>query len=738
MRVTVRAVLALAASLCTAVVVPARVAHAIPYETFIDVDSEDDLYDLLATEQISSDTFEILRTLLARGVDLDRADREEIYSLPNLTYDDVDAILAYRKTQGYIGDPANLVASGTISEEKLLSIAAFLVVRSRGRSPFQPRGWVRLLARGASGDDRVPALALRTRMFAGRRLTAGLATALTRLRVGAPTWDPNRNGLLADDVSPRLAVPKFYVRYRGDHLDMIAGSYRAGFGERLTFDDSFDYTPDGLYIDDQLTREDALVRRCRTSTGELSASPCADDYHYVTPDYHWSEGLRGVAVGTDHLAAGNGYVTGYGFASYAPRPIYQYELVNRAACPDPRDDSNPACGAPPVYIRPDGGDPLAPAAVATFATLPDMYAEALLGGNLTFHATRRNYLGVTGYGASTQWLVDTPADVQLDTQEWSRVPIGGRYGAVGVNAGIGHGIYDIFAEVTRSFDRMPKGPDPLDGGGGPAAVVRVTRTLRHRELELSLRYYDPNFVNPYAGSIAEPDELEGQRNRGEHGVRVRYTGTHGALTVHSEVDLWRALANTDAESAYEYVPRLDVDLRGDVVGSERFGYGLGVHYQDKDLTTTGGDQCYEIVFEDDENGEPIACRGSKLSTIARVRYAPDRKTLLTAQVLHAILDDQHTPDTWRQDVTAVGTAVWRPRADLRLQARVRYRNLDVTDNTYLEQSLATLVEATMRLRKKDQLSVRADVIKFLDDRDSTLRRQPSPEVWLTVGYQANY
>lgn len=107
------------------------VAHATPYEVFIDVGSEDDLYDLVATQQISDETFEILRTLLARGVDLDRATREELYSLPNLTYDDVDAILAFRKAQGYVGDPAGLVAAGALTDGKLLSIAAFLIERSR-------------------------------------------------------------------------------------------------------------------------------------------------------------------------------------------------------------------------------------------------------------------------------------------------------------------------------------------------------------------------------------------------------------------------------------------------------------------------------------------------------------------------------------------------------------------------------------------------------------------------------
>ena len=726
--------LALAAALSSVVVARPTIAHATPYEAFIDIETEDDLYDLLAASQISAETFEILRTLLARGVDLDTASREELYSLPNLTYDDVDAILAYRKTQGYVGDPANLVASASITEDKLSAIAAFLIVRSRERDPNRPRGSVRLDTRVANEDDRVPPIALRARMAVGRYLSAGLAATLTRRRIEAPVWDPNRGGLIADGESVQVHVPKLYVRYRADHLDLIAGTYRVGFGQRLTFDNSSDYTPDGIYTDDQLSRADDLSDSCRLSKGELAGAACPT-HRYITPDFSWSQGLQGIAAGTDHIAAGTGYITAHIFGSYAPRPIYQYEVVNRAACADPRDDGDPDCGAPPVYVRPDG-DPLAPTAQHSFQTLPDAFAEALVGGNVTFHARRRDFVGVTAYGAVNHWLIKTPDGVQLDTQEWSRTPIGGRYGAVGVNVGIGRGVYDIFAEATYSFDRMPSGPDPIDGGGGPAVIARMTRTVRHKELELSARYYDPNFVNPYASPIAAADEIEGQRARGEHGVRAKYTGIHGALTVRGTVDVWRALANTEATSAYEYVPRVDLDGRVDLKASDRLGYGAGVHFQDKDLGATGGDECYEVLFENDERGEPIACRGTKLTTTGRVRFALDRRTTFTGQLVHAILDDRRTPDSVRQDLSAVVTGVWRARPGIRVSGRIRYRNEDVSDPAYLEESLRTYLQASFKLRRKDELLVRGDIVFWLDDRASTMTRNPNPELWLALGYKA--
>src|SRR5262245_58013577 len=110
--------------------VTATPVHATPYETFVDIEDQSDLDDLLAAGHITSDTYDELLELLTSGVDLNSADRAQLYALPNLTYEDVDAILAYREAQkGVISDPAGLVAAGAITEDKLLGISSFIVVR---------------------------------------------------------------------------------------------------------------------------------------------------------------------------------------------------------------------------------------------------------------------------------------------------------------------------------------------------------------------------------------------------------------------------------------------------------------------------------------------------------------------------------------------------------------------------------------------------------------------------------
>src|SRR5262249_30573133 len=52
-------------------------AGAVEYEVPIEIDTDDDLYELLTTEQISEDTFNALLDLYQRGIDLNEADAEE-------------------------------------------------------------------------------------------------------------------------------------------------------------------------------------------------------------------------------------------------------------------------------------------------------------------------------------------------------------------------------------------------------------------------------------------------------------------------------------------------------------------------------------------------------------------------------------------------------------------------------------------------------------------------------------
>ncbi|HVK82962.1 MAG TPA: hypothetical protein VM513_02595 [Kofleriaceae bacterium] len=742
---------AFVAVLVGAVLLP-RAAGASPYETFVDIADQAELDDLLASGDISQDTYDEVLDLLSRGVDLNTADRAELYTLPNLTYDDVDKIIEFRNlNQGVIRNPADLVAAGVITEDKLLAISAFLLVSEDRKDPLAAHGWMRVQTRASTGvplpfvehqkgDYTVPPFMLRARLTALRHMQAGLALTTTRLQLGDAVYDPNRDALVAEGHKLRVHAPKAYVRWDTDELSAIGGSFRAGFAQRLVFDNSSQYTPNGLYADDQMYFVTDLALDCRETSGELSTSPCegpAGD-RYVTPDFAWRQGLFGVGAGLKKVPLGTGWAQVYGWASASRRSVYQYELVDRGKCEDPHDDS-PECSAPTVYVKPEG-DPLTPTSRFTFSTLPNVFLEKLVGGNVTYFADRRNSVGATVYYAQEQNLID---GIDLDTQEWSRLPTGRAFGAAGANFSFGRKWLDVFGEAAYSFDKSPATPATSEGGG-PAGILRLTATRKKEELEAVFRYYSTDYANPYARPISQPDEFEGLRARDELGVRLRYLRSSKLFQLRALADVWIPPSTFETDPKINPLgrtqPKLDTYVRTDMRTSQELRVGLWLRYQDRDLARGGHDQCYEVSTETSETGEPVPCGGRQLTTIGRIRYQPERNLVFTGMVQHQLLDDKAlSPDNFRHDLALWLISQWAPRPGIRTRARVRLLDEAIeglSDNAYMERSIAGLVDATFRVRKRDSFRVRMDVKAWLDERNSTKDRSPNPELQLWLSYEA--
>lgn len=701
----------------------ATTARANQYEVFIDVDNEEDLYDLQVAQTIESSTFEVLVELMQRGVDLNSASRKTLYTLPNLSYLEVDAILGYRDEVGRISDPALLVSQGILSEEKLRAIAAFLVVGLDERGNLPISGKVKLQTRYSTEDTGVPASAIRLRAQGPNNLSMGLIAFNTRLQIGDVRYDPSRQALTAEAPTNTVRLPKLFLQWKGEKFSAIAGTYRTGFGQRLTFDNTNQTDPDGFYGDSEVFRSPDLTRDCKESTGELSTAPCpaSEGYTYVTPDYKSRDGLLGVAASMHEIPLGKGKLEAHAFLSYQPRSIYQYELYRPDICDDPNSD-DPSCSAPDIFRT--RANPLEPTSEFSFQTISNVYAEKLAGANVNYAFDRRAHVGVTGYGSQVDWLVN---GIELDFQEWSSLPYGGSFGAVGVDVANGFGNTDVFAEITRSFDGMP-------GGGGIGGIVRTATGWGKNELATSLRYYDKDFANPHARPIAASDEFEGLRARDEVGGRVQYTGKFDKrFRVRSKLDFWY--------SPSEEVKKLLLFARGDMEVNDHIAVGLWSQYQDKDLSRNGRDECY-VGDDTDEIGPdgPLGCAGQQVQFTGRLRYTMNKKAWIDLQYQHRFQDDNNArfDEKYRQDFNIVAIATLKPTKDLRVRARTRYRFEDYTDNTYREQSSWSYLEMTYRLRQKDQLRLRYDFIKRLDDRDATMTRQPNPENWLRVEYEAHF
>jgi len=723
-----------------AILVAARSAYAIPYETFIDVDDEEDLNDLLSSNAIEQDTYDELLDVLEQGVDLTTASRADLYTLPNLTYQDVDKIIAYRSlNKGRINDPADLVAAGALTQEQLLGIASFIVTRPPGENPAVIHGWLKAESRFSYKDKVAPPIALRARVTFLKHWTAGIGMTTTRLEIGEPQYDPTRDALIADPAHYSAKIAKAYVKYEDNDYNAIVGSFRAGFAQRLTFDNTRHYTPNGLYLDDQVYYSADLTTECKQSAGELLNSPCSGDAasKYETPDWVWRDALFGVGAGAKKIELETGWIQAYMFASASRRSIYQYELVEHynpdgtVHCADPHDDRDPNCAAPTVYVRPNGSV-LTPTTQFSFTTLPNMFLEKLVGGNVSYFHDRRNSVGITAYGAEETSLVN---GMDLSFQEWSPHPFGNRFGAAGGNFAFGKDWLDVAGEATLSFDNAPAYDQTLTkahGGGGPAGLLRFTATRKKEELEVVARYFSTDYDNPYARPISESDEFDGQRARDEAGVRVRYIRSSKEFVLRTLADVWYNPSTG--------IPKLDTYVRANVRTTDDLWLGLWERYQDKDLSRGGHDQCFEVSTDADMiTGAPIPCGGRQITSIVRAKYDVNHVLDATLMLEHQLLDDNTKDEylhSFRQDVAAWLIVLYKPNDDLRFRGRVRYLDEAVNDDTYLERSLSATADATFRVRNADHLRVRVDTKFWLDQRAATLVREPNPELTFWLQYEA--
>lgn len=678
---------------CWALLV-ARTVSAAQYEIFIDVETEEGLYDLRVTEQISEGSFDALLLLYQTGVDLNRAGRQELYLLPNLGYAEVDAILAYRNAVGAIGSLDELVANAVLDADLARSLRAFVFNRDPHRRSSETTGMLRLQSRWSGRNDRAPPpVAIQARVKTLRHLDIGLAAALARNRLGNVRWDPRRNGLSTAAEGVRFDVPKLYVEWEGRDWEVVAGTYRIGFGQRLTFDVTDQVSPNGSFGDYELRRKNDLQLRCRRTAGELRASPCSSVRELrVTPDFGWSNRLAGASLGAKKLLLGRGWLQAYAWGSYQVHPVSQFEVVNAATCEDPRRNDDPACDAPPVYVR--SGDPSARSSAARFATLPAMYTEGLAGANLSYFWNDRAHIGVTGYGSRPRWLAE---GVRLGFQESARKPFGGAFGALGVDASFGFRSQGFFAELARSFDGQPD-------GGGYAAIVRSVSSFDAGEVDLSLRYYGSNYANPYARPISAPDELGGLRPRDEAGVRIRATlRPTRELGIRATLDGWRRLS-TGAVNALLFT-RLDWRV------AASWSWATWVEYRNA---------------------------GAQRLTIAtRLSFEPVHPVRVSWQLRYRWGGRLDGPPL-QQDLATVFNLSTRPIERLRLELRLRYDFDDVWNNHRLPQAFWSYLDLGLTLRERDLLRFRYDVRLFLDERESTRARVPNPEHWLWVEYVFRY
>jgi hypothetical protein len=702
--------IALAALLATV-----SAARAAVYEKSLVIEDEEDLLSLEQSGDLSPDAADTLLELLREGVDLNTASRDELYDLPGLTYPDVDKLLAYREAQGRIEDPAALVSSGTLSAAQLLQIAPFLRVAAAGVT-LPVSGNLRGLGAFASADDVPPPALLAARLRGPAGLSAGALLATTRRSVAPPRYDALLDTLVTSGPGFRVNLPRAFLEWTPRRWRLIAGTFTLGFGERLTLDNTRRFTPHGLYLSDDFRRPPDLSRVCQLSSPDPLGGACADGApnRYVTPDFATRDTVRGLAGSVEEVALGaTARLSAYGFVSFQSKALYQYELYDRRFCGDPRDNASADCAAPPIYL--DTPSRVGSARVV-FSTLPALYDELAAGGHVELRPTPRYRIGLTGYGAKPYFHA---VPMQLDFQEYSRTPWGGSYGAVGVDAQASFANINLAIEAAHSFDAAT--------GGGIGVVQRTTWSPAQHELELSLRYYDDRFANPYARPVSAPDEYDGQRARNELGGRLRWLYRPSAdWEFKSRADFW-VLPFTNERVGPAGTANLYGQARADFQGWEVFAPSAWVDARNRNLASSEHGRCASGTAVYTE-GSPFTCSGDTYRLVGRVELRPlGPRHTLAVQGSFSWTDDARYQDRFRNDAMLWAELRSQVLAWLHLRMKSRWLVQDLSDDAALERSLWTFLEAQLQLPARLVVALRYDVLLWLDRRASTLTRVPNPE-----------
>jgi hypothetical protein len=537
------------------------------------------------------------------------------------------------------------------------------------------RGSLEVASHYIAGDPVAPPALLRARLKLLAGVSLGLAIVSSRQRLGSVAWDPERQALVTRTPAHSATVPKLFLGWSNLRFSVIAGTFRIGFGERLTLDNTRRDTPDGFHPDDVLQRDLTLSRFCdnaRIASGDACGAS------YAARDFHWQEGFRGVAASVREVPLGaQGALDLHAFVSYQPRSLYQYELFDRERCTDPRADDEP-CRAPPVLESTTGGQ-------LAYVTLPDAFDELAAGGHASLALTGLGRIGVTGYAASPRWRI---GDGRLDFQESADYPSGGAFGAVGVDANARLGPWRLSVEAARSIDRL------ANGGGGFGAVQRSVLSAPDGELELTFRYFDARFVNPHARPVSAPDEMEGQRARNEAGVRLQYwhqAGAHWRFA--ASADLWVPPEPGAAPGIAP--PALSVAARTEYARASPLSVALWASHT-RGLAGAGDSACAAESSSEDRCGRERSRAGARVTVAALGPLAE-----LSFQCAYAWGRDT-TDKPWTQSLSAWMEASANVSTALRLRFRTHYEAFDPSWAASLEAGWSPVPLLSARSRYETQ------------------------------------
>lgn len=697
----------------------AHPAEARVFSAPIVAENEEDLQSLYTDGVIDEADLEALVELYNNPIDLNAARRLEVYNLPGITLDLARAIVADRRKNGPFVNMADLARVDGVTQDILTQIEPFAEVkppatqqkrdlrgkvRARVIKSFQPVEPLSATATSATpaqlGYEKWPVGYVSTRVDYQRKWEVGFLGAMTE-GLNWRDYDADSGTMYAKWGAPMFEFGKAYVSREQGNASFVIGSYTAGFGLGLAFDDTNRSHPTGFYQDLAVNADENISIPDRLFGGAVRL-----------PNVNLGERAR---LDTTLFASSWWY------------DVYQYDL-GVPSDPDCTDPADPSCdfSSPSVKLWVD--DSWHRSRQVTFA---NAYREDLLGANTTFHVLDAAHVGLTGYVGHMD-TTSLPGDAgQLDLVPTGGGPTHTWFGAVGLDGAWSFATTELLAEVSHSFT------------GGNAALLKSITDVRVGEIEASLRSYGTNFDNPHARGLANADEYAGMRDRDEQGARLKANLAPLAwLDSRAMVDLWQRMSmdgiwnlETYLQLAADPWKPLKITVFGDFKDRDLAKHGDDMVY--------GGDEYSEVYGEDydeyqDWQDEPTLTdeedpetsfdsytdyRGHKFYWGLQAQTTVVPRTTLTALYKRSYEQDQYAFP--KEDLSGceywywVGHYAWvkaRVAATSTTIATLRFRYED--EDAYGD-SGARFYEAYLqldqKLPKKTKVSLRGTLGQDLDD-----------------------
>ncbi len=577
------------------------VADARRYSVEIDVNDSDELRELYYEGIIDEDEFDILIRLIENPIDLNQAEKFDVFQLPDIDAGLADRIVEERILNGpytLLADLVNRVPG--IDWRMVDRIRPFTYLRLpegtapalRGEMGFivfkrfraasegdyngnvviepiednTPDYPAKSHTPGELGYDKWPNFGLGVHMDVQGWLDLGL-TGVAQEGLWNVEYDPHSQDIYGSFGTPVFRPYAGYVRLRRplgrSSVEAVVGSYQLNFGEGLVMNTLGGRKRFGFKVPGKVS-----IERDSTRFRE------------------W-DGLFGGASNLRAPLSGGAELDLTVFGSLRNHDAFVSHIKSAGGVVyDPTVDNG--LETPRVWVE---GQKL------SNQRLPNVYRVGLIGGNATFRINRRTHLGITGYAGLTDRTIMKGVDDQNQLLLKRRFPVRRSFGTVGVNGRIGFGLLEVSGEYALA----------LGDDVGQGMIVFVELEPAWGRFIFTARHYDIKFGSPYAKAQASPSIIAGLRTRGEQGLRFRaVVDPMKRFSARVTFDLNRLLT----------LGIWDFWTKGSVQGRplEFLQLQLLTSYKNQNLAVNGREQRYGgtiteqdiLDFEFDDDGEELS------------------------------------------------------------------------------------------------------------------------------------